>query len=315
MKIVFMGTPDFAVTSLQALQAHPDHQVVAVITQPDQPKGRGYQLMPSPVKVYAQEEALPVFQPTTVKDEAFMEQLNAWAPDVIVVAAFGKILPKAVLDFPKHGCLCVHSSILPKYRGAAPIQRAILNGEPEMGVTIMQMDPGIDTGDMLNVKRTSLTDTDNFETMHDRLAALGAQALLETLEAIQTGTLRAEKQDDSQMSYAAKIEKSDCLLQFEKDATALWNQVRGLSPVPLSYTYLNGGVFKIVQASVVKENGQYGLPGTVLSVDKGVIEVACGEGTLALLTVVPQGKGKMSSADFIRGRKIAVGDRFHDTLS
>ncbi len=157
MKIVFMGTPDFAVSSLRALQESTEHEVVAVVTQPDQPKGRGYQLLPPPVKVYALRENLPVVQPKTVKDEAFMEQLKAWDPDVIAVAAFGKILPKSVLDFPKHGCLCVHSSILPKYRGAAPIQRAMMNGEAEMGVTIMQMDPGIDTGDMLNVKRTPFT--------------------------------------------------------------------------------------------------------------------------------------------------------------
>ncbi len=309
-----MGTPDFAVYSLRALQESTEHEVVSVITQPDQPKGRGYQLLPPPVKVYALRENLPVFQPKTVKDEAFMEQLKAWDPDVIVVAAFGKILPKSVLDFPKHGCLCVHSSILPKYRGAAPIQRAMMNGEAEMGVTIMQMDPGIDTGDMLTVKRTPFAAEDDFETMHDRLADLGAKALLETLEAMQKGTLQAEKQDDSQMTYAAKIEKSDCLLHFEQDATTLWNQIRALSPVPLAFTYLNGSVLKVVRAQVEKKEGQYGAAGTVLSLDKGVIEVACGNGTLALQCVVPQGKGKMSGADFIRGRKITCGDQLKETV-
>lgn len=188
------------------------------------------------------------------------------------------------------------------------MQRALIAGEKEMGVTIIQMDAGIDTGDMLCIKKTPVTEADNFETMHDRLAQLGAQALLETIEAIENGTVCAIPQDHAQMTYAAKIEKSDCLLDFSESAVALWNRIRGLSPVPLSFAYHNGAILKIVQACVAKEKGRYGTAGEVIALEKDRIEVACGEGSLYLLCVVPQGKGKMSAGDFVRGRKIALGD-------
>ncbi len=308
MRIVFMGTPDFAVVALRALHES-EHEVVAVVTQPDQPKGRGYVLTPSPVKAYAQEVGLPVFTPERVKDDAFLSQMHAWSADVAVVAAYGKILPQAVLDAPKYGALNIHSSILPKYRGAAPIQRALMAGEETVGVTIMQMDAGLDTGDMLKVKTTLVTDSDDLERVHDRLAELGAQAMAEVLDELAVGKTQPKKQDHAQMTYAAKIEKADCLLDFTRSATELFWQVRALSPAPLAFTYHNGEIFKVVQARVVDADQRSADPGTVVSLEDGQITVACGSGLLAFIRVLPQGKGRMSASDYIRGRKIACGDR------
>jgi len=302
-----MGTPDFAVVALRALQES-EHEVVAVVTQPDQPKGRGYVLTPSPVKSFAQQNGLPVFTPERVKDEAFLLQMQSWNADALVVAAYGKILPKSVLDTPKYGALNIHSSILPKYRGAAPMQRALMAGEDTVGVTIMQMDAGLDTGDMLKVKTTPVSESDDLERIHDRLAELGSQALLEVLSEIEKGCVIAQKQEDSHSTYAAKIEKADCLLDFTRSATELFWQIRALSPAPLAFTYHNGEIFKIVQAKVEKEQGAFAAAGTVIALENGQITVACGRGTLSLLRVLPQGKGRMSAADYIRGRKIACGD-------
>ena len=308
MKILFMGTPDFALFSLRAL-VEAGEQVIGVVTQPDKPKGRGYTLTPPPVKVYAMEQGLPVYQPKTLRDEAFAQLLSELNPDLIVVVAFGKILPQSVLDYPKYGCVNVHGSILPKYRGAAPMQRAIIDGEAETGVTTMMMDVGLDTGDMLLVEKMPIEENDNFETVHDKLGAIGAHALLETVKAMKAGELVRHKQDDSLSTYAAKIEKEDCLIDFSKSAKAVHDLIRGLSPIPLGFTHTaDGKMLKIIATEIAERSGSFAPAGTVLSVSGGKITVACGEGSVALLTVLPEGKKRMQAADFINGRKIAVGD-------
>ena len=307
MRILFMGTPDFALFTLKAL-VEAGEEIVGVVTQPDKPRGRGYELCPPPVKVYALEQGLPVYQPTTLKNGAFDEELQVLAPDLIVVVAYGKILPKAVLDYPKYGCINVHGSILPAYRGAAPMQRAIIDGKTETGITTMQMTEGLDTGDMLVTVRVPIGENDNFEDIHDRLGAAGAEALTETLARLRAGTLTATVQDDSLATYAAKIEKADCLLDFNADARTVHNLVRGLSPIPLSFTRTpDGKMLKVIESRVGKGTTT-AAPGTVIALE-GAVTVACGNGTtLDILRLLPEGKGRMSAADYIRGRRLSVGD-------
>ena len=236
MRIVFMGTPDFALYSLKAL-VESGEEVIGVVTQPDKPRGRGYVLTPPPVKVYAQERNIPVYQPQTLRNGAFDETLAELDPELIVVVAYGKLLPKSVLDYPKHGCINVHGSLLPALRGAAPMQRAIMDGHPVTGITTMYMAEGMDTGDMLLKAEMPIEIDDNFETVHDKLAALGAETLLRTIEALKAGTLVATPQDDSLATHAAKIEKTDCLIDFAVDAHTVHNRIRGLSPMPLAFTH------------------------------------------------------------------------------
>ena len=306
MRILFMGTPDFALFSLRAL-VESGEEIVGVVTQPDKPKGRGYTLMPPPVKVYAQERGIPVFQPEKVKDGSFDETLRELAPDVAVVAAYGKLLPQSMLDIPKYGCLNIHGSILPEYRGAAPMQRAIIDGKKVTGITIQQMELGMDTGDILVVRETEIGENDNFEDIHDRLGVLGAEAMLETLSLIKEGKLNPVKQDHSLATYAAKIEKSDCVLDFTRSARELHNQIRGMSPFPLAFTRLpNGSMLKVTESRVVDDDGE-GECGKVVALDEGIV-VQCGTGKIRFLGVLPEGKGRMKAADFIRGRKISVGD-------
>lgn len=308
MRILFMGTPDFAVFSLRALTENGE-DVVAVVTQPDKPKGRGYELTPPPVKVFAAERGIPVYQPTTLRDGAFDGTLAEIAPDVIVVVAYGKILPPSVLNFPKYGCINVHGSLLPRYRGAAPMQRAILEGERETGVTTMQMDVGMDTGDMLLTGVLPIGENDNFEAVHDGLGALGAKVLLDTLGALKAGALKPQKQDESAATYAAKITKEDCQLTFSDTAEALHNRIRALSPMPLAFTHTpDGKMLKILESRVSATPAGGAKPGTVVSLDGGSITVATGEGSIEFRRVLPEGKGRMSAADYIRGRKLAVGD-------
>ena len=310
MRILFMGTPDFAVFSLRAL-VEAGENVIGVITQPDKPRGRGYELAPPPVKVYAQEKGLTVYQPTTLKGDEFAALLSDLDPELIVVVAFGKILPKNVLDYPRHGCINVHGSLLPAYRGAAPMQRAIIDGCATTGITTMLMDVGLDTGDMLLKREIAIEETDNFEDIHDRLGACGAETLIDTLAALKSGSLVPEKQDDALSTYAAKIEKADCLLNFSHCARALHDRIRGLSPIPLAFTHTpDGKLLKILAARVSDAPCPADArPGTVLALENGEITVACGNATtLALTRVLPEGKGRMPAADFIRGRKIAVGD-------
>ena len=308
MKILFMGTPDFALPTLREL-CLAGHEIVGVVTQPDKPKGRGHHLTPPPIKVFAIEKNIPVYQPLTLRGEEFEQTLKSLDPEMIVVVAYGKILPQNVLDYPKYGCVNVHGSLLPEYRGAAPMQRAIIDGKTVTGITTMLMAAGLDTGDMLLKCEVEIGENDNFEDIHDRLSEAGAKLLVETVEKLEKGEITPEKQDDSKATYAAKIEKSDCLLDFSLDAKTLHDLIRGLSPIPLSFTHTpDGKLLKVVESRIFDaEKTVKTLPGTVLSVGED-IKVVCGKGILSLLTVVPEGKGRMSAADFVRGRKIAEGD-------
>lgn len=308
MKILFMGTPDFALFSLKAIVESGKHEVCGVVTQPDKPKGRGYALLPPPVKVYALEKGLEVYQPDTLKGEEFASLLDELQPELIAVAAYGKILPKNVIDYPKYGCINVHGSLLPEYRGAAPMQRAIIDGKSVTGVTIMYMAEGLDTGDMLLKRELIIGEDDNFETVHDGLGALGASTLIELLDMLEDGTATRTPQDDSLSTYAKKITKEDCALCFDCDARTLHNLIRGLSPIPLAFTHTpNGKLLKIIESRICDESTEHSTAGEVLSVDGG-IEVACKKGSIKILRVLPEGKSRMNAVDFVRGRGIAVGD-------
>ena len=302
-----MGTPDFALFSLDALVKNGE-EIVGVVTQPDKPKGRGYTLTPPPVKVYALEHGFEVFQPTTLKDGAFSETLEKLAPDMIVVVAYGKILPKYVLDYPKYGCINVHGSLLPKYRGAAPMQRAIMDGEKVSGVTTMYMAEGLDTGDMLIKAEVEISEEDNFESVHDNLGMAGAKILVETVEAAKNGSLKPEKQDDSLATYAAKIDKAECLVDFSLDARTLHNRIRGLSPFPLAFTYLpSGKMLKIVRTHC-EDTSKSGECGEVVRADKNGIAVCTGKGILVIEVATPEGKKAQNAQDLVNGRQISVGD-------
>lgn len=311
MKILFMGTPDFALFSLKSLIEYSkssDACVCGVITQPDRPKGRGYTLLPPPVKEYAMEVGIPVYQPDTLKGEEFNELLCELAPDLIIVVAYGKILPKSVIDFPKYGCINVHGSLLPKYRGAAPMQRAIIDGNASTGITVMYMAEGLDTGDMLLSREIPIEDSDNFESVHDKLGILGAEMLKEIIPALENNTAVRTPQNDALSTYAKKITKEDCLIDFSKSSKAVHNLIRGLSPVPLSFTRLpNGKILKIISAQICDRSTPHENVGEVLSTDNG-IEVACKEGSILITRVIPEGRSKMDATDFIRGRGVSVGD-------
>lgn len=300
-----MGTPDFARQNLKALYEAGEN-IIGVVTAQDKPKGRGMVLTPSDVKKYALEVNIPVYEPTTLKNEAFLDTLKELDPELIVVVAYGKILPSYVLDYPKYGCINNHASILPKYRGAAPIQRAIMDGDKETGVSVMKMDVGLDTGDVILVKKVQIEENDNFENVHDKLAVAGSESLLEVVKLLKEGKATYTKQNDT-FTYAEKILKSDCLVDFTKSAKEVHNQIRGLSPIPLAYTKTpDGKILKLVESRV--DNTDYkGQVGEVVSLD-GAICIKCGSGAIAVSIVVPEGKGKMKSADYINGRKIKLGD-------
>lgn len=308
MKILFMGTPDFALYSLRAMLGAGEN-VVAVVTQPDQPRGRGYVLTPPPVKVCAEEHGIPVYQPETLRNGAFSAKLREIDPDLIVVTAYGKILPSDVLDYPEYGCINVHASLLPAYRGAAPMQRAIMDGRTVTGITVMRMDAGLDTGDILLQKEVPIGPDDNFETIHDRMGEAGAGALTDAIARLREGRLIPVPQDGSRATYAAKIGKEDCLIDFAHSAKELHDRVRGLSPFPLAFTRLpDGKLLKIVASGWTPETPD-APAGTVVSTAGGAISVACGEGTLRLVTVLPEGKKSMPAGAFVNGRGVAVGDR------
>lgn len=308
MRILFMGTPDFALFSLKALCEN-GKRPVGVITQPDKPKGRGYVLTPPPVKVYAESEGIPVYQPKTLKDDGFAKLLSEIDPDIITVVAYGKILPENVLDYPKYGCINVHGSLLPEYRGAAPMQRAIIDGKHTTGVTTMYMAQGLDTGDMLLSDSITINENDNFENIHDRLGECGAKLLIKTVDALITGKAERIPQNDALSSYAEKITKAECLLDFSESAEKIHNRIRGLSPVPLSFTHTpDGKILKIVSSVIADRETPHKDFGRILALDGGKITVACGKGAVDLLRVLPEGKGQMDCADFIRGRKISQGD-------
>lgn len=302
MRIVFMGTPDFAVPSLQRLISD-GHDVVAVYCQPDKPQGRHFVLTPPPVKVAAIEKNIPVLQPNTLKDEQVQQTLAEFAPDIIVVAAYGKLLPKAVLDMPKYGCINVHGSILPKYRGAAPIQWAVINDEPKAGVTIMQMAEGLDTGDMLLVAETEVGADETAGELFDRIAMLGADALSEALKKIDE--LEPIKQDDSLACWASPLKKTDGEIDWKKDAKAVYALIRGVSPWPGAYTIFNGKRLKIHKARLCDKNGEAG----ALLDEKNLI-IGCGCGSVELIEVQLEGAKRISAADFIRGQRVAKGPLF-----
>lgn len=309
MRVLFMGTPDFAVFSLRTL-LDAGEEVIGVVTQPDQPRGRGYVLTPPPVKVFAKEQGLAVYQPERLRTQEFTDLLTALSPDLIVVTAYGKILPQSVLELPRYGCINMHASLLPEYRGAAPIQRAIMDGKTETGITAMQMDVGLDTGDILLTGKVEIAPEDDLEAVHDKLGACSARVLTETLTALKNGTLTRQKQDDARSTYAAKIEKSDCVLHFTDSASVLHDRIRALSPFPLAFTHTpDGRLLKVTRAAVSTHPATDAPTGTVLATDGGRITVACGEGTIDLLAVLPEGKGRMTAEAFLNGRGVKVGDR------
>ena len=303
-----MGTPDFALFSLKAL-CEKGYDVVGVVTQTDKPKGRGYVLTPPPVKVYALEQGIPVYQPTSLKTEEFASLLSEIDPELIAVVAYGKILPKNVLDYPKYGCVNVHGSLLPKYRGASPMQSAIINGDKVTGITTMFMAEGLDTGDMLLKAECEIAENDNFEDIHDRLGLLGAELLCKTVDGLEAGNITPIPQDHSLATHTAKILKEDCEIDFSKDCDTVHDLVRGLSPIPLSFTHTpDGKLLKVVKSEICELESENAECGKVLSLDNGRIRVACARGSVNILTVLPVGKGRMRAADFICGRKINIGD-------
>lgn len=307
---MFMGTPEIAAIALKKL-LDDGHNVVAAVTREDKPRGRGNVMTPTPVKALALEHGIPVYTPASLKNEDFMAVLNAHTPDVIVVVAYGKILPESVLSFPAKGCINLHVSLLPKYRGAAPMQRAIMEGERETGVTVMYMDAGLDTGDIIACERFPISDEDDFEAIHDRSAEIGSALLSKALCDISCGCACREKQDGALATYAAKIEKEDCKIDFSLPACTVSARIRGVTPIPGAYAYLDGKMLKICGVRVDKTSGQYGACGEVVELDPvgdGAITVACACGTVVIKKVKPEGKGLMSAGDFIRGRKIRKGD-------
>ncbi len=308
MKILFMGTPDIAASCLAAL-LDAGEEVIAVVTQADKPKGRGYTLTPPPVKVLANERGIPVYQPASLRTEEFSDLLATLAPDLIAVVAYGKILPPAVLEYPKYGCINVHASLLPQYRGAAPIQRAIMEGEKETGVTTMYMAEGLDTGDMLLSEVIPISPSDNFGSIHDRMAEVGGRLLCETVKQLAAGKAVRRPQEDAAATYAHKIEKADCHLDLSRPAAALDPYIRGLSPIPLAFVRRADGKMLKIAAAEVREGK--GAPGEVIGLDdrkNGGILVACGEGALLLREILPEGKGRMQAADYVRGRGIQIGE-------
>lgn len=307
MKIIFAGTPYFAAVALEALLAQ-QFDVVAVLTQPDRPSGRGMQLAASPVKQLALVHGLPVCQPVSLKSAEVLQVLADYAADVIVVAAYGLILPPAVLQLPRHGCLNIHASLLPRWRGAAPIQRAILAGDQETGITIMQMDAGLDTGAMLLKKSCPITAQDTTQTLLDKLAQLGAVAIVEALRLLEQGRLTGVPQDDAQATYAAKLSKAEACLDWTETATQLARAVRAYNPFPVACTTLNTTPVKIWQASA--RDGLAGVPGTVLAVEKNGIVVACGQGALCLETLQRPNANAMPAAQFVQGLAVHPGDHF-----
>lgn len=309
LRIIFAGTPDFAARHLDALLAA-NYNVVGVFTQPDRPAGRGKKLMPSPVKVVAQEHCLPVFQPASLRpaeNQQLIADLNA---DIMVVVAYGLILPKAVLEMPRLGCINVHGSLLPRWRGAAPIQRSLWAGDDETGVTIMQMDVGLDTGDMLYKLACPITPDDTSASLYDKLAELGPQGLIETLQLLASGQARPEVQDESQVTYAEKLSKEEALLDWSLSAAQLERCIRAFNPWPMSYFMMDGQPVKVWKASVL-EAATNAAPGTILEADKQGIQVATAQGVLNIEELQPAGKKAMKAQDLLNSRKafFAPGNR------
>lgn len=306
LRVIFMGTPEFACPTLQKLVERGE-QVVAVFTQPDRPKGRGQRLMPPPVKELAERHAIPVYQPARVRNPEVVESIRQLAPDVIVVVAFGQILPKALLDIPPLGCINVHASLLPRYRGAAPLNWCIINGETETGVTTMLMDVGLDTGPMLLKQATPIDENEDIVSLHDRMSLMGAGLLSETLDRLTAGTIVPQEQDGSQSCYAPLLKKEDGRIDWHREAGCVHNQVRGLAVWPVAHTFLDGQLLKVYRTRTAGGNG---LPGTVLRADRHGIEVACLKGSLIIEELQLAGKKRLDAASFLAGYAISPGAQF-----
>lgn len=318
MDIVFMGTPDFAVGALEAIIGA-GHRVNAVVTQPDKPKGRGKELQMTPVKVCAQSHGIPVFQPVKIKEPEAIEVLRTYKADIFVVAAFGQILSEEILDMPKYGCVCIHASLLPKYRGAGPIQWAIINGERITGVTIMQMDKGIDTGDMLMKAEVEITPKETGDSLHDKLAAAGARLIVEALPKIENGNVTPVKQNDAESCYAKMLQKSMSRIDWRQEAERLDCLIRGLISWPGASTVYRGKTLKIWEEEVASEEELHRMgmdeeyagtePGTVVLVKKDAFYVQTGEGYLRITAVQPEGKKRMAVKDFLLGYPVKAGEK------
>ena len=308
MRIVFMGTPDFAVGSLQALCESGKHEILAVVTQPDRPKGRGNKLLQTPVKEYALEQGLTVYQPQKVKTPEFVELLHELQPELIVVAAFGQFLSKEILELPKYGCINVHASLLPKYRGAAPIQYAIIKGEKESGVTIMQMDIGMDTGAMLDKVVVPIEENTTMGELHDALREQGAALLLQVIDKIAAGTAVAEPQNNEQATYATLLDRSMEHIDWSKTAQEVHNLIRGFNPAPSTFTKLPNGKSLKIWGSKMTDKNSAAAAGTVIETGKHSFFVACGEGVLEITEVQPESKKRMPAQVFLNGRGVQEGD-------
>ncbi len=302
-RVIFMGTPEFACPTLQTLIDRGE-EVVAVVTQPDRPKGRGQHLQPPPVKELAQRYHIPVHQPQKVRAPEFVELIRELAPDAIVVVAFGQILPKSLLDIPPLGCINVHASLLPRYRGAAPLNWCLVNGEAETGVTTMLMDVGLDTGPMLLKRGTPIDPDEDIVSLHDRMSVMGAELLGDTLDGVAAGTIVPHPQDDSQSCYAPMLKKEHGIIDWHRDASSIHNQVRGLKVWPVATTTLEGEPLKVYRTRVADGSG---VPGKVLRADKGGIEIACLRGSLLIDELQLAGKKRLDAASFLAGRPIPVG--------
>ena len=311
MNIIFMGTSEFALPTLKSLHQSL-HSILAVITQPDKPKGRGQKLLVSPIKQYALDSDLPILQPKTVNDPKFIESLKQNRPDVIIVVAFGQILSEIFLKIPKQFCINLHSSLLPKYRGAAPIHRAILNGDTKSGVTTMIMDKGMDTGDILLMQETPIHQTDTAQNLHDTLSEMGGALVLETLKRLEENTLLPVQQDHNQATFAAKLKKEEGLIRWDQSATSLSNQVRGLTPWPGTYTLLKNKRLRIIKVQI-GEGSPDDAPGKVARVTDVGIEVGTGQGRLIITELQPEGKKSMPTKSFLAGHKVERGTLF-DTV-
>jgi methionyl-tRNA formyltransferase len=305
MRIVFMGTPEFAVPSLESLLKSED-QVVGIVTQPDRPKGRGHELAPSPVKVIALRERLPLFQPTKMKDPGFMAELSGWKPDIIAVAAFGRILPPAVLSLPPRGCINVHGSLLPKYRGAGPIQWALINGETTTGITTMLMDEGMDTGAMLLQESLLIHPEDTAGTLSSRLAEVGGRLLIETLAQWRAGSLTPRPQDHSRATLAPLLKKEDGLIDWTMPATSIANRIRGLTPWPGAYSFLNADRWTLCRATALADPTSGG-PGEIIGLTKDAVRVATGQGVLAIHELQPANSRRMPAAQYLAGHPLQIG--------
>ena len=306
MRVLFMGTPEFAVPTLEALIQ--EHEVIGVFTQPDKPKGRGKAMAFPPVKEKALEHDIPVYQPVKVREASVVEEIKEMAPEAIVVVAFGQILPESILNIPKYGCINVHASLLPKYRGAAPMQWSIIHGETETGITTMYMAKGLDTGDMILKAKITMDPKETGETLHDKLSVLGGPLIIETLKQLEAGTAPRIKQDDSLSCYASMLDKELGCIDWSKDAASIERLIRGLNSWPSAYTFWNGKTLKIWNSDVVPYEGEEE-NGTVIAKDKLSFTVKCGENALKIQEVQLQGKKRMAAQAFLVGNQVETGMR------